>query len=231
MHVKCISYIVKFSTQNEAISPSCQIMISRQFCCLASAIKIQEYGEPNAQIGNKCMKHIPFDINSPLILETKINTRLDCIEEDKYWLRAYVTIKNLSEIPAERPLVLFPQFGLNIRPYPPMTIKPTTSGPRKLLLCASHDGLQIAAHGNLDFCTVNSVYNHKSGKISFTANDYHCIVKDVSNFSILCATGASNFPLRQAQLCFNTTEIKLVIDSFFTQVNKVKTTLQRKYYS
>ena len=166
------------------------------------------------------MKHIPLDIDAPLVLRTTIDPVLELIEEDKYRIKIYVMLYNLSDIPAEGTLVLFPRLGLDIRPFPPLTIHPTTSGPRKVLVCSAQDGSQLGPRQHIEVCTLLASYNRQSGEISFTSNDCLNADKDLADFTILCATGASNFPLRQAQIIVKSSDLRAVIRSFFEGANE-----------
>ena len=163
------------------------------------------------------MKHIPLDKDAPLVLRTTIDPLLEAVGQDKYRLKIYVALHNLSDIPAEGSLVLFPQLGIDIRPFPPMAIKETKSGPRKVLACAAHTGLLLAPEAHFEVCTILASYNRTSGKITFTSNDYHNVSGNLADFNILCATGASNFPLRQARLEVRSSDMRLVINSYFEQ--------------
>ena len=160
------------------------------------------------------MKHIPSEPNPSLILRTKIDPNADRIEHNIYRLRIWVSIHNQSDIPVESPLILFPKFGLDIRPLPVMVIESTTSGPHKILACKARNYLQIAPKGKLEACTILTTYNHETERFAFTPNNYHRAGEEMGNLNVLCATGAANFPLRQAQVSVLASDLKSAANLF-----------------
>jgi hypothetical protein len=165
------------------------------------------------------MKHIPFDPDAPLILRPEIDPWPDRVEPGIYafrMFRIHLFLENRTDIPVESPLILFPRLGLDIRPYPPMTIQPTMSGPRKLLSCTASSSLQIAPHASLKASAIMFSYDRSSGAFALTHNDSRRIGAAMGDCRISCATGAANFPLRRVELLVAAEALRAAIDSAFT---------------
>lgn len=161
------------------------------------------------------MKHIPYDLNPPLTLRTEIDSTPDRTGPEIYAFRIQLLLENRTGIPAESPLILFPRLGLDIRPLPPMTIKPTMSGPRRLLACSAHSTLKLAPHDSLEACAIVFSYDRSSGAFSLSMNDSRQIGADMGDFRICCATGAANFPLRRVELQILAGTLRAAIDTVF----------------
>lgn len=161
------------------------------------------------------MKHIPYDLNPPLTLRTEIDPTPECTGPETYAFRIHLLLENSTGIPAESPLILFPRLGLDIRPHAPMTIKPTMSGPRRLLACSAHNTLKLAPHASLEACAIVFSYDRSSGAFSLSMNDSRQIGADMGDFRISCATGAANFPLRRVELQVLAATLRAAIDTVF----------------
>lgn len=146
------------------------------------------------------MKHIPFDPEAPLVLHHEINPWLERVAEDIHVFSIRLDLLNRSDIPAESPLILFPRLGLDIRPQPPMLVRPSVSGSRRVLSCVASRTLRVAPHASLTACRILFNFDRSDGKISFTGHDGWCRGERTDDFRILCATGAANFPLRRSEL-------------------------------
>ncbi|MGQ0486552.1 MAG: hypothetical protein ACT4SY_14520 [Hyphomicrobiales bacterium] len=162
------------------------------------------------------MKHIPFDPDAPLVLQAEIDPWPDLVAEGIYLFEAHLFLNNRTDIQVESPLILFPLLGLDIRPREPMTVKPTMSGPRKLLACTASSTLQIAPHGRLQTCAIVFAHDCASGAFAFTPDISHRTGEDMGDFCITCATGAANFPLRRVKLQLSAATLRTAIDSVFT---------------
>lgn len=161
------------------------------------------------------MKHIPFDPNAPLILRTEIDPWPDRMGPGNYAFRIHLFLENRTDIPVESPLILLPQLGLDIRPYPPMTIQPTMSGPRRLLSCTASCSLQIVPQGSLEACAIMFSHDRSSGSLALTENASRHIGEEMGDFRISCATGAANFPLRRVELLVSADTLRAAIDTVF----------------
>jgi hypothetical protein len=161
------------------------------------------------------MKHIPFELNPPLILRTEIDPWPDRNGPGFYAFRIHLFLENRTDIPVEGPLILFPKLGLDIRPVAPMTIKPTMSGPRKLLSCTASGSLRIAPHESLEACAIMFYYERSSGSLALTENASRRIGGEMSDFRIACATGAANFPLRRVELLVFAATLRAAVDTVF----------------
>lgn len=161
------------------------------------------------------MKHIPFELNPPLILRTEIDPWPDRNGPGFYAFRIHLFLENRTDIPAESPLILFPKLGLDIRPLAPMTIKPTVSGPRRLLSCTASSSLRIAPHQSLEACAIMFSYDRSSGSLALTENASRRIGGEMSDFRVACATGAANFPLRRVELLVIAGTLRAAVDTVF----------------
>lgn len=162
------------------------------------------------------MKHIPYELDPPLALRAEIGPWPDCTGPEIYAFTIHLLLDNRTDIQAESPLLLLPQLGLDIRPHPPMTIKPAMSGPRKLLACSAMTSLQIAPLGSLEACAIMFSYDKSSGAFSLTRNESRQVGADMGNFRISCATGAANFPLRRVELQVLGDSLRSAIESVFS---------------
>lgn len=165
------------------------------------------------------MKHIPFDPDAPLVLRTEIDTLPDRAGPSVYAFRMFridLFLENRTDIPVEGPLILFPRLGLDLRPYPPMTVQPAMSGPRKLLSCTASTPLRIAPRGSLKACAIMFSYDRSSGAFALTPNDSRRIGAAMSDCRISCATGAANFPLRRVELLVTAGALRAAIDTVFS---------------
>jgi hypothetical protein len=161
------------------------------------------------------MKHIPYDLNPPLTLRSEIDPSPDCTGPETFAFRIHLFLENRTGIPAESPLILFPRLGLDIQPHPPMTIKPTMSGPRRLLACSAQNSLKLAPDDSLEACAIVFSYDRSSGAFSLSMNDSRQIGADMGDFRIFCATGAANFPLRRVELQVLAATLRAAIDTVF----------------
>jgi hypothetical protein len=161
------------------------------------------------------MKHIPFDPEAPLVFRCEIDPWPEHMAQDVLVFSIRLDLWNRSGIPVERPLILFPQLGLDIRVQPPMLLKPSVSGSRRVLSCMADRALCIAPHGSLEACRILFTYDRASGAISFTGPGGRRSGETTRDFRILCATGGANFPLRRVELAIPADLLRAALDSVF----------------
>jgi hypothetical protein len=161
------------------------------------------------------MKHIPFDPEAPLVFRCEIDPWPEHMAQDIFVFSIRLDLWNRSDIPVERPLILFPQLGLDIRVQPPMLIRPSVSGSRRVLACTASRALSIAPRGSLEACRILFTRDRAGGAISFTGQDGWRGGESMSDFRILCATGGANFPLRRVELVVDADLLRAALNAVF----------------